>query len=263
MGRGDLVTAPLDTARHPLTDSAYQAACRERLDNDGALVLAGLVPAPVIDEIVAEAAPRIDEAFFADSTHNVYLTDSDPTLADDHAFNRQVVSSKGLIADDQVPSDSPLRTIYADSGLRRFLCAVLSIEAIHAYNDPLSSINVHFAPRGRELGWHFDNSSFAVTLLLQAPQAGGIFEYVPAARASGRGEQGYETVDAVLDGLHPVEILTFASGDLVLFRGCDALHRVTPTIGDITRMLVVFAFNDEPGVRLSDSALATFYGRDA
>ena len=176
---------------------------------------------------------------------------------------RQVVSSKGLIADDQIPPDSPLRTIYADSDLRGFLCAVLDIESIHAYDDPLSSINVHFAPHGRELGWHFDNSSFAVTLLLQAPQAGGIFEYVPAARASGRGEQGYETVDAVLDGIHPVETLTFAPGDLVLFRGRDALHRVTPTIGDVTRLLVVFAFNDEPGVRLSDSALATFYGRHA
>ena len=191
------------------------------------------------------------------------LADPDPCLADDHAFNRQVLSSKGLIADDQVPPDSPLRTIYADPDLRGFLCAVLGIESIHAYDDPLSSINVHFAPHGRELGWHFDNSSFAVTLLLQAPQAGGIFEYVPAARASGRGEQGYETVDAVLDGVHPVETLTFAPGDLVLFRGRDALHRVTPTIGDVTRLLVVFAFNDGPGVRLSDSALATFYGRHA
>ena len=65
----------------------------------------------------------------------------------------------------------------------------------------------------------------------------------------------------MLDGIHPVETLTFAPGDLVLFRGRDALHRVTPTIGDVTRLLVVFAFNDEPGVRLSDSALATFYGR--
>ena len=80
MGRGDLVTATLDTDRHPLTDVAYQISCRERLDTDGALVLNGLVPASIIDEIVADAAPRIDEAFFADSTHNVYLTDPDPSL---------------------------------------------------------------------------------------------------------------------------------------------------------------------------------------
>ncbi|MEC7967020.1 MAG: 2OG-Fe(II) oxygenase, partial [Actinomycetota bacterium] len=76
------MTAPLDTDRHPLTEFAYQTSCRERLDTDGALVLNGLVPASIIDEIVADAAPRIDEAFFADSTHNVYLTDPDPSLAD-------------------------------------------------------------------------------------------------------------------------------------------------------------------------------------
>jgi hypothetical protein len=42
----------------------------------------------------------------------------------------------------------------------------------------LSSINVHYADEGQELGWHFDNSEFAITLLLQAPQSGGQFEYV-------------------------------------------------------------------------------------
>ena len=47
----------------------------------------------------------------------------------------------------------------------------------------------------------------------------------------------------------------------VVFRGSDALHRVTPTEGPATRILVVFAFNERAGVRLSDSALATFYGR--
>ena len=55
----------------------------------------------------------------------------------------------------------------------------------------------------------------------------------------------------------------FAPGGLVLFRGRNAMHRVTPTVGAVTRLLVVFAFNDRPGVALSDSALRTFYGRTA
>jgi len=47
----------------------------------------------------------------------------------------------------------------------------------------------------------------------------------------------------------------------VLFRGRNAMHRVTPTKGDTTRILVVFAYNDRPGVSLSASAATTFYGR--
>ena len=255
----------LDVVRHPLDEATYRARCRAVLDIDGALVLPGLVRADVVDAIVAEVSPLEDQAFFAASTHNVYLTDPDTTLPTDHPFNRQVTSTKGLIADDQVSAGSPLRSIYGDRRLRSFLCAVLGIDSIHPYADTLSSINVHFAPAGRELGWHFDNSSFAVTLLLQAPEGGGAFEYVAGARDSTAGEQGFETVDAVLDGEAGADVATlaFAPGDLVLFRGRDALHRVTPTTGATTRLLVVFAFNDEPGVRLSDSALATFYGRSS
>ena len=46
----------------------------------------------------------------------------------------------------------------------------------------------------------------------------------------------------------------------MLFRGRNAMHRVTPTEGDITRMLVVLA-NAQPDVMLSESARMTFYGR--
>ncbi|MEM9518856.1 MAG: 2OG-Fe(II) oxygenase [Actinomycetota bacterium] len=255
----------LDRTRHPLTDPTYQAQCRATLDVDGALVLPGLVPESVIAAIVDDVADREAEAFFADSTHNVYLTEPDPELPADHAFNRHVRSTKGLIADDQIGADSPLRSIYRDADLRSFLCTVLGIDSIHPYADTLSSINVHYAPDGRELGWHFDNSSFAVTLLLQAPEAGGVFEYVPGARDSAAGEPGFGIVDAVLDGEGAADsaTLAFDPGDLVVFRGRDALHRVTPTRGTVTRLLVVFAFNDEPGVRLSASARATFYGRSA
>ena len=256
------VTAHVDTANHPLADTEYAAACKALLDADGALVLRGFFRPEAIAEVVAQSAPAEADAFYAGSTHNVYLTDPDPGLAEDHPFNRQVASSKGLIADDQIPQDSPLRTIYGDPTFRIFLCRVLGIESIHPYADRLSSINVHFASEGRELGWHFDNSSFAVTMLLQAPEDGGAFEYVPDVRGDdGPDEAEYERVRSVLDGETDVRRLAFAPGDLVLFRGRHALHRVTPTDGNTTRMLVVFAYNDEPGVALSESALRTFYGR--
>ena len=249
------------TARHRITDDDYIAACRSRLDRDGALVIEGFVDAAAIAQIVAESSPREADAYYTDTTHNVYLTPTDPTLAADHPYNRQIASSKGLIADDQIPTDSPLRELYDDPVFRSFLCGVLGIDEIHPYADELSSINVHFAADGMELGWHFDNSSFAVTMLLQTPDGGGRFEHVPAVRDADRGDMAYERVDTILDGAEPVNTLEFQPGDLVLFRGRNAIHRVTPTEGSTTRMLVVFAFNDRPDVALSDSALATFYGR--
>lgn len=73
----------------------------------------------------------------------------------------------------------------------------------------------------------------------------------------------FERVGAVLDGTEEVQRLHFTPGALVLFRGRNALHRVTPVEGDTTRLLVVFAYNEEPGITLSESARTTFYGRTA
>ena len=247
--------------RHPLEDPGYRSRCREEFAAPGVLVLDGFFSSEAVAEVVAASADREDEAYYATSTHNVYLTQPDPGLPATHPFNRQVASSKGLLADDQIPADSPLRDVYEDGSFRSFLCSVLGIEVIHPYDDDLSSINLHFAAEGHELGWHFDNSSFAVTMLLQAPAAGGRFEYVPAVRDADAGDMAFERVAEVLDGMVEVDRLAFSPGDLVMFRGRNAMHRVTPTEGAVTRMLVVFAFNDRPGIRLSDSALQTFYGR--
>jgi len=59
---------------------------------------------------------------------------------------------------------------------------VLDEEELHEYADALSSINLHYASEGQELGWHFDNSSFAITLMIQSPESGGTFEYVKDVR---------------------------------------------------------------------------------
>ena len=251
----------IDVKRHPIDDDTYKCLCRSRLDADGALVLEGFFTAQAISRAMEESAHREPEAYYAASSHNVYLTPSDPTRDVHDAFNRQVGSSKGLIADDQVPADSPLREVYDDATFRRFLRGVLGVEQVYPYADRLSSINVHYAAAGMELGWHFDNSSFAVTMLLRAPVGGGEFQYVPAVRDADSGDMGFDRVCSVLDGLEPTKTLGFDPGALVLFRERNAMHRVTPTEGSTTRMLVVFAFNDEPGIGLSESALMTFYGR--
>lgn len=251
----------IDLAAHPIADAGYAARCRAALDVSGALVLAGFFLPEAVEHVRAESAPRFADAFFSDSTHNVYLTEPDAGLASDHVFNQQIVSTKGCIAHDQVAPDSPLRDLYESNDFRTFLCRIFNIDAIYPYADDLSGINVHFADAGRELGWHFDNSSFAVTMLIQPPEAGGDFEYVPNVRNADAGDMNFDGVSSVLDHTIIPATLEFAPGDLVLFRGRNSMHRVTPTIGDTTRILVVFAYNTEPGIGLSDPAKRTFYGR--
>ena len=251
----------VDYQRYPLDSPPLRDACRGTLAHDGALVMPGFLTPHAISAISREGEQHRHLAYFCAQEHNVYLTPSDPAFADDHVRNLKVASSKGCITDDQIPPRSPLRRLYDAPAFRDFLRDVLEEAALHAYADPLSSINLHYASAGQELGWHFDNSSFAITLMIQQPEQGGVFEYVGAARDADAGDMGFERVRKVLDGeLRPCS-LAMEPGALVLFRGRNAIHRVTPVAGMRTRMLVVLAYNAEPGISLSEAARMTFYGR--
>lgn len=252
---------PHISAEVPITDPAFIRRCKAVLDRDGALVLPNFLTGEAVGLVGREGEAKIGEAYFCASSHNVYLTPKDEALADDHPFNRQVVSSKGLIADDQIDGSSPLKQIYDDADFKAFVAQIVGEAAIHPYADPLSAVNLHFARAGEELGWHFDNSSFAVTLLIQKPEAGGTFEYVRDLRDADAGDMNFDGVSKVLDGATEPDILDMEPGTLVLFRGRNSIHRVTPTQGATTRMLAVLAYNSQPGISLSPSAQQTFYGR--
>ena len=251
----------IDTTRFPITEADFLDRCKAELDKNGVLVLPGFVTESVLSAMQAEAQEGRSDAYFCAQNHSVYLTPENPNFPNNHAANRLVVSSKGCICDDVVGADSPLRALYDAPAFRDFVKHVTGETELHPYADNLSSINIHYAERGQELGWHFDNSSFAITLLIQKPDAGSHFEYVKDLRDADAGEMNYEGVAALLDGATTPEVLNMDPGALVLFRGRNSIHRVSPNESDTTRMLAVLAYNSEPGIKLSESARMTFYGR--
>lgn len=247
--------------KNPLNNTEFRAQCKNSLDETGALVLPNFLQPSAIESIKTEGEQNQHLAYYTQNNHNIYLKPDDPGFPVDHPRNRKVSSSKGCITTDQVPANSALRTLYDAPEFREFVCAVLNENELHEYADPLSSINLHYAAEGQELGWHFDNSSFAITLMIQNPKDGGSFEYVKDVRNADSGEMNFELSGKVIDGDIPTKTLSIDAGALVLFRGRNSMHRVTPTVGDRTRMLVVLAYNTEPGISLSESARTTFYGR--
>ncbi len=258
--------AVIDLDRHPIGDHDYSDQCRSKFDQGGVLVLEGFVSAGSIEELVAEAAALMPLAYFSNQTHTVYLETPNDGFGHNDARSRAVISTKGAVTADQLPADSALKALYDAPTFRSFLCHVLREDSLHEYADPLSSINVNFFKQGQELGWHFDNSEFAVTLLLQRPTGGGVFEFIANMRDASVDQNSEVEVAAVLDGRGPpsgqrVEVINAEPGSLVLFRGRDALHRVTPVEGRRGRVLVVLAYNTEPGLSLSEPARRTFFGR--
>ena len=244
-----------------ITDPAYIQHCKATLDRDGAIVIDNFITEKALEQIRLEGEAKKHLAFFTNQQHNIYISDADSSYPEDHIRNKRVISSKGCITDDKISEESVLRTLYDSDTFRSFLKTVLNEQALYSYDDDCSSINLHYASEGQELGWHFDNSSFATTLMIQKHEAGGEFQYVRDVRDADKGEMNFADAEKVLTGEIKPNMLTIEPGALVLFRGRNAIHRVTPTIGDITRMMVVLAYNNKPGVALSASARKTFYGK--
>jgi hypothetical protein len=115
---------------------------------------------------------------------------------------------------------------------------------------------------GEQLGWHFDNAEFAVTLMLQPPRAGGAFRYLPNVRTGDVAEDA--AVLAVLDGDETGLIdLAPPAGTLVVFRGRDSLHCVAPVPGPRSRLVGVLSYAREPGQRMDVASQMLFHGRVA
>lgn len=251
----------INLERYALGQDSFRSECKNTLDKQGVLVLPDFLTRSAIASIKREGEENQHLAYYTANNHNIYLKPVNREYPPHHTRNREVVSSKGCITTDQIPANSALHRLYNALDFLQFLCAVLDEPELHEYADTMSSINLHYAGEGQELGWHFDNSSFAITLLIQSPEGGGEFEYVKDVRDANNGEMNYELSRKILDDEVPIEILAMDPGALVLFRGRNSMHRVTPARGEHPRMLAVLAYNSEPGISLSKSARMTFYGR--
>jgi hypothetical protein len=251
----------VDLDNYPLDDHTFIRHCKQTFDTSGSLVLANFLTSQAISQIVEEGLSQQHLAFFSTAQHNIYLKPTDSQFPIEHIRNRLISSSKGCITHDQIADNSPLKQLYEAPLFRHFLAKIFNQKTLFNYADPLSSINLHYASEGQELGWHFDESSFAITLLLQASKAGGRFEYIQNLRDADAGDMNFSGVDEALKDRSRIAHLEASAGTLTLFKGRDALHRVTPVEGDQSRLLAVLAYNSAPNIALSESARLTFYGR--
>jgi hypothetical protein len=251
----------IDFENYPLHQASFVSKCRDKIDNEGCIVLPGFLNHKTINQLISESKKNQVKAYYCRQEHSVFIMPYDDNFPPDHPRNRLVVSSKGCITDDQISYNSSLKILYKSDLFRDFIAQVVGEKKLYEYKDKLSSVNIHYASEGQELGWHFDNSSFAITLLIQKPIAGGEFQYIRNFRDADNNEMNYEGVDELLNDKIGYDSLSMEPGTLVLFRGRNSIHRVTPVKGGLTRMLAVLAYNSEPNISLSETSRMTFYGR--
>ena len=251
----------IDLQCHPVGDAAYATRCRRTLQKFSILVLKNFLRKDALLSLQHEAKALHDKAFYCSQNHNVLLTEKNLQLDDNHPCNMEVISDKGCVPHDLIPHDSCLRTIYNSSLFQGFIESVVSIDKIHPYADTLSSINYNYYEENQQLGWHFDNASFAITLTIQSPASGGDFQYVLDARKAEKNTVNTQLINSILQNKYPIEKLQTEETTLVLFNGRNNLHRVTPVTSKKHRVVVTLNYNLEENIELSENARMTFFGR--
>jgi hypothetical protein len=258
---GDMV----NLARYPIAGldtvggAAFARQCREEYLETGLCMLPDFI-VPRAQQILAQEANAISsEAYFCKSTHNAYLTEDDPKMPAQDVAKRQEQTYVGSVAYDRIGDDAYLRRLYLWDPLKDFIGSVLGKSVFFRFADPLGACSINVFVDGGEHGWHFDESEFTVTLMLQPPESGGAFEYVPKIRGLANEK---EIVAGILDGKRDgVVELPFTAGTLLIFGGQQTIHRVTRVSGSRARLVPVLCYSEQPDLKNSDSVRMLFWGR--
>lgn len=258
----------VDLQRYPIDDpagSAYRALvedCRDQLRERGVAQLTGFLIPAAVDHMLALARQLAARAWVSNQAHTVYFEPADGSAGPDHPRALLQRSAKKAIAYDQIPPGAPIRRLYESDDLTGFIAAVLGKQVLYRSADPLDALEIAIFDEGDELGWHFDNSEFSVTVMYQQSGAGGHFDYHPALRTER--EENYPGVQKILQGGSGGVIrLPGSPGTLAVFRGQHALHRVTRVSGALPRINSVLTYGEDPGMKLTELTQKLFYGRTA
>ncbi len=255
----NLEAYPIDKPGTP-EYAALVARCKNDLDATGMFSLEGFMHPKAAQAVADETASDMATASFHHAReHNIYFEPDIAGLAADHPALKQFRTSNHTLCGDQV-AETAVTQAYEFPALRQFLADVMDKPELHMMDDALARLNVMSYGEDDGLNWHFDRSDFTVTLLLQAPDKGGVFEYRTGLRS--QQNPNYDGVAKLVQGADPhVKQVQMAAGTLNVFKGVNTAHRVTPVVGDRRRVIAVLCYYEAPGVRFTEAEQLGFYGR--
>lgn len=256
----------VNLTKYPLTlgDTAWRDVVdtiRHDLANDGCAVLPSFILPKALARLEAESAAMAINAYFKTEIVNAYNININTVLPLWHPGNLTMERGNAFVARDQIPTASIIQQIYTDSLFKSFIADCFQLPIIHELADPFAGLVLNVIAPGKEHPWHFDTNEFTVSMLTQAPEAGGVFEYCPYIRTPQ--EEHFDDVNNVLKGSRTPSIrrIKLCPGDLQLFMGRYSLHRVSKVKGEATRHSAIFAYSERNGVVGNPARTLQLFGR--
>jgi len=256
----------VDFSKYPLNpaEKGYHdlvAECQARMKVRGYVHLPGFVFEDSARNLALEATTLAEHpnTFKSFEEHNVFLRDEqeDDSLATNHPRKIKFQSTKTVVSAAEIPTTSLLAQLFSFLPLQRFVQAVLEEETLFESSDPVGRFYYNVFAPGDALGWHFDNSLFSVSLILQPCVRGGDFCYWPNSRKEVEQWTEWDPWRAKSNAIVPDQ----QAGTLYIFRGNQSLHSVT-LVEEGVRINAIFTYNSKPNVMLAPYTRKKFFGTD-
>ncbi len=245
----------VDLDRYPIHEpdsAAYVAAvdeARKGLRSVGCAVIKDMVRPEAVEALNNEILSRKHTTHFSTQDMNPYFhTEFNPEFPEHHPVNTFLERSSGFIPGDSWDSTCATDVMFRAPEVARFVAECLEIPELHCYADPLAGLTTNILDPGQLFTWHFDTNDFAVTVLVQEADEGGLFEYHPMTR--NHHDECFDEIQRILDGdREGVFTLDLRPGDMQIFRGRYSLHQVSRVpAGSRPRHAAIFAYTEEADV---------------
>ena len=248
----DRLKTIVDLEKYPIQNLRSQkikeliSKCKNDLDQFSCSTIPNFILPQSLKVMNEEVKNKIDKVYMSNKNINSYLySKDDASLPKNHPKRIFMERDNGYLNSDLFEKNSEMKFLYEQEELLKFISACLGVSPIYRWADPLAchAYNV-MKPEG-VLPWHFDSCEFTLSLMIQKPEKGGIFEYCPFIREPGN--ENFDEVKKVLDGDRTrVRQLKLEPGDLQIFKGRFTLHRVTKIEGNKPRYLCIPAYVLDP-----------------
>lgn len=286
-----------DHLSSPEASRAIEEA-RRSYQSSGAAIFPSILTEDALKSCIDDARAQEDGAFTTDDVHTAYLRPVDPAVSPRSVMNFEMKTQVASIACDELGKESKLADFYRQPALRELVARVVGKDQVFLSDDPLGCCSVNVFRPGYHHSFHFDESEFSTTLMLQeaSDRSSGLFQYTNPLRDApedlalgsvARAIHEYDPVaqdpfnEQIYDNTTtgttkndkngapappappPLHTLDFKAGTLSIFAGSKSLHRVTQVQGDCSRLVAVLTFASVPGFRNSVAVQKLFWGRSS
>ena len=244
------------------------AECQQKMHLDGSLLLESFIKPEHIAQMCAECTGleahrrlEIVNVMKRDPWVNKEIYQKGEALPKDHPALFRMPQDVHAVASDLVPQDSLLRRVYDSELVMDFVAAVVNQPKIYQYGDEFQALNVMYMRDGGSRAWHYDGSDYVVTLMLQASDVGGDFEYAPFIRGEQVGVENFDQVQQLFRGNWATKTTRCMAGALAIFNGRRSLHRVRTVFGKKERIQSVLSYAKTSGEHSTPEKNVTLYGK--